>query len=65
MHAKHIISTLEDTAGLRIDRGLFRVMAMNMAPELPLMYGELCGKTRHTFFGSARKVPYLGEPMYG
>ena len=29
-------------------------------PELPLKSGELCGKTRHTFFGSARLVsgPY-------
>ena len=27
--------------------------------------GELCGKTRHTFFSSARKVPYRGEPLYG
>ena len=29
-------------------------------PKLPLKFGELCGKTRHTFFGSARLVsgPY-------
>ena len=34
-------------------------------PELPLKSGELCGKTRHTFFGSARLVSYRGEPLYG
>ena len=34
-------------------------------PQLPLKSGELCGKTRHTFFSSARKVPYRGERLYG
>ena len=34
-------------------------------PKLPLKSGELCGKTRHTFFGSARLVSYRGEPLYG
>ena len=35
-------------------------MVVFWPPELPLKSGELCGKTRHTFFGSARLVsgPY-------
>ena len=33
-------------------------------PKLPLKSGELCGKTRHTFFGSARLVSYRGERLY-
>ena len=40
-------------------------MVVFWPPELSLKSGELCGKTRHTFFSSARKVPYRGERLYG
>ena len=57
----------EQLAFAQLSRIIRRIrgQARGGVPELPLKSGELCGKTRHTFFGSARLVSYRGERLYG